>query len=107
MRLPPRDYYYEQKGIESKGYRNRLWNDVTVKSMLRSEFYIGHMVQNKRGTLSYKNKKQVDKPKKDWIKVENTHEPIIDMDTWNTRAEVDARPAPPTSSTRIRCRSWC
>lgn len=89
--LPPRDYYYEQKGAESKGYRNHLWNDVTVKSMLRSEVYIGHMVQNKRGTLSYKNKKQVDKPKEDWIKVENTHEPIIDMDTWKACAEVDAR----------------
>ena len=49
------------------------------------------MVQNKRGTLSYKNKKQIDKPKEDWIKVENTHEPIIDMDTWNACAEVDAR----------------
>ena len=89
--LPPRDYYYQQKGVESKGYRNHLWNDVTVKSMLRSEVYIGHMVQNKRGTLSYKNKKQIDKPKEDWIKVENTHEPIIDMDTWNACAEVDAR----------------
>jgi DNA invertase Pin-like site-specific DNA recombinase len=89
--LPPRDYYYQEKGVESKGYRNHLWNDVTVKKMLRSEVYIGHMVQNKRGTLSYKNKKQVDKPKEDWIKVENTHEPIIDMDTWNACAEVDAR----------------
>lgn len=89
--LPPRDYYYQEKGVESKGYRNHLWNDVTVKSMLRSEVYIGHMVQNKRGTLSYKNKKQVDKPKEDWIKVENTHEPIIDMDTWSACAEVDAR----------------
>lgn len=89
--MPPRDYYYQEKGVESKGYRNHLWNDVTVKSMLRSEVYIGHMVQNKRGTLSYKNKKQVDKPKEDWIKVENTHEPIIGMDTWNACAEVDAR----------------
>ncbi len=89
--LPPRDYYYQQKGVESKGYRNHLWNDVTVKKMLHSEVYIGNMVQNKRGTLSYKNKKQVDKPKEDWIKVENTHEPIIDMDTWNACAEVDAR----------------
>ena len=89
--LPPRDYYYQQKGVEDSGYRNHCWNDVTVKSMLRSEVYIGHMVQNKRGTLSYKNKRQIDKPKEDWIKVENTHEPIIDMDTWSACLEVDAR----------------
>lgn len=93
--LPPRDYYYQQNGREDKGYRNHCWNDVTVKKMLRSEVYIGHMVQNKRGTLSYKNKKQIDKPKEDWIRVENTHEPIIDMDTWNACAEIDARNCKP------------
>ena len=89
--LPPRDYYYQTTGKEDKGFRNHLWNDVTIRKMIRNEVYIGHMVQNKRGTLSYKNNKQVDKPKEDWIKVENTHEPIVDMDTWNACVEVDNR----------------
>ncbi|WP_373264097.1 recombinase family protein [Hungatella hathewayi] len=89
--LPPRDYYYQQNGQVDKGCRNHCWNDVTVKKMLRNEVYLGHMVQNKRGTLSYKNKKQVDKPKNEWIKVENTHEAIIDIDTWNACTEIDAR----------------
>jgi len=35
----------------------------------------------KCGTLSYKNDKFVKKPKEDWIRVEGTHEPIIDMAT--------------------------
>ena len=47
------------------------------------------MVQNKRGHVSYKNHKQVDKPKEEWIKVENTHPPIIDMDTWELVQEID------------------
>ncbi|QNK40285.1 recombinase family protein [Caproicibacter fermentans] len=89
--LPPRDYYYLTKGTEDRGRRNHCWNEVTVKKMLRNEVYIGHMVQNKRGTMSYKNKKQIDKPKDEWIKVEHTHEPIIDMDTWNACAELDQR----------------
>ncbi len=88
---PPRDYYYLKIGRESVGFRNHLWNDVTVKKMLRNEVYIGHMVQNKRGTVSYKNHKQIDKPKSEWIKVENTHEPIIDMKTWNACVEIDKR----------------
>lgn len=49
------------------------------------------MVQNKRGHVSYKNHKQVDKPKEEWIKVENTHPPIIDMDTWKLAQEIEKR----------------
>lgn len=92
---PPRDYYYEQKSVESVGFRNHLWNEVTIKKIIRNEVYIGHMVQNKCGTLSYKNHKQIDKPKTDWIKVENTHEPIIDTDTWNACVEIDRRNCKP------------
>lgn len=48
--LPPRDYYYLTSGRESAGYRNHLWNEVTIKKTIRNEVYLGHMVQNKRGT---------------------------------------------------------
>lgn len=89
--LPPRDYYCQQKGVPNNYHTNHCWNDVTIKKMIRNEVYLGHMVQNKRGTLSYKNKKQVDKPKEDWIKVQNTHEAIIDMETWNACLEIDKR----------------
>lgn len=87
--LPPRDYYYQAIGRSNPHYSNGKWNDVTVRVLLRNEAYIGNMVQNKRGTVSYKNHKQIDKPKKDWIRVENTHEPIIDMDTWELTQEID------------------
>lgn len=63
--------------------------------MIRNEVYIGHMVQNKRGTVSYKNHKEIDKPKSEWTRVENTHEPIIDMDTWNACVEIDRRNCKP------------
>lgn len=59
--LPPRDYYYLKNGRESVGYRNHLWNEVIIKKMIRNEVYIGHMVQNKQGTVSYKNHKQIDR----------------------------------------------
>lgn len=89
--LPPREYYYQALGKANPHRQNKMWNDVTLRKLLRNEVYIGHMVQNKRGTVSYKNHKQVDKPKEEWIKVENTHPPIIDLDTWELAQEIDKR----------------
>lgn len=87
--LPPREYYYQALGKVNPHRQNGMWNDVTIRKLLRNEVYIGHMVQNKRGHVSYKNHKQVDKPKEEWIKVENTHPAIIDMDTWELAQEID------------------
>ena len=39
--------------------------------------YIGNMVQGKRKKVSYKSKKIISTPKEQWIRVENTHEPVI------------------------------
>lgn len=79
--VPPRVYYYQALGKPNPHHQNGVWNDVTVRTLLRNEVYIGNMVQNKHGTVSYKNHKLVEKPQSEWIRVENTHEAIIDMDT--------------------------
>ena len=54
---------------------------MTIRVIIRNEAYIGNMVQMKTGTLSYKSKKFITKPEEDWIRIEGTHEPIIDRDT--------------------------
>lgn len=51
------------------------------------------MVQNKTGTVSYKNHKQIAKPKSDWIRIENTHESLITQDTWYAVQRLDNHPA--------------
>ena len=89
----PRSFYYMAKGRESLRGETPFWNDVTVKTILRNEVYIGHMVQNKTGTVSYKNHKQVSKPESEWIKVENTHEPLISQETWDAVQRMDNHPA--------------
>lgn len=96
--LPPRDYYYQAIGKPNPYRQNHVWNDVTVKVLLRNEAYIGNMVQNKTGTVSYKDHSQVSKPEEDWIRVSNTHEPIIDMDTWELVTQIARRGA----FTRVR-----
>ena len=50
------------------------------------------MVQNKTGTVSYKNHKQITKPQSEWIKVENTHEPLISQDVWDAVQRMDNHP---------------
>ncbi len=59
-----------------------IWTPDTVAKMLRNEVYIGNLVQGKRTNISYKNHKSKQIPKKDWCRTENTHEPIIDRETW-------------------------
>ena len=53
------------------------WRPTTIGRMLSNEVYIGNLVQNKTGSVSYKIHKLVPKPKEEWIRCENTHEPII------------------------------
>ena len=72
---------YRKTGIvqdENKmGYN---WNEVTLCNMLRNEVYIGNTVQNKKSVISYKVKKIRTVEKENQIRVNNTHEPIIDKD---------------------------
>lgn len=65
---------------ESKRY---MWTIAQVKHILKDETYIGNTVHNKQSTISYKNKKRVRKPPSEWLRIENTHEPIISEDDFN------------------------
>jgi hypothetical protein len=57
--------------------------------------YIGHMVQGKYGSVSYKTKQSKPRPKEFWYRVENTHEPIIDIELWSqVQAKIKGRAKP-------------
>ena len=87
------DYLNNHQYLSPSGYRktgvvqdeNKTgynWNEVTVCNMLRNEVYIGNTVQNKKSVISYKVKKIRTVEKENQIRVNNTHEPIIDKDTF-------------------------
>ena len=59
-----------------------LWNGSQVSEMLRNEVYIGNMVQGRVARISYKTKKYIFRPPEKWIVVKNTHEPIIDEESF-------------------------
>lgn len=58
------------------------WNGTSVGKILRNEVYLGHTLQGKTEKPSFKSKYICSKPKTEWIKVEHTHEAIVDEETW-------------------------
>ena len=60
-----------------------------LEETAEQEVYIGNMVQQKQGSISYKDHRLRNKPKDEWIRVEHTHEPIIDMETWEAVRALD------------------
>lgn len=53
------------------------WSHVAVRRILQNEVYTGVLVQGKRTTPNYKTKKFVYRSKDEWVRVEDTHEAII------------------------------
>lgn len=83
--IPNPTLYKQRQGMNfsSRGGKNDgLWCDRTVRRILKNEMYIGNMVQGKNRTVSYKIHECKAVPKEDWIIVENTHEPIVDRETF-------------------------
>ena len=89
--LSPGTLYYQRQGRADPRNVSHKWTETTVRSLIRSEVYIGNMVQGKSGTLSYKSRKLVSKPEEEWIRVEGTHEPIISREIWETVVRIDQK----------------
>ncbi len=64
------------------------WSSERISEMLRNEVYIGNMVQGRVKKASYKIDKLIKIPRDRWIVVENTHEAIIDKETFKKVGEL-------------------
>lgn len=81
----PVSFYYEKYSVELTGESPAepyKWSAQTVARILEDETYLGHTVNLKTTTLSYKNKKTIQRPESERLRFENTHEPLIDRQTW-------------------------
>lgn len=88
QKIPSPSYYKYIKGIKlnivsSKKREDILWSPNAIKNILTNEVYIGNLIQGKRTTISYKNHKIISKDHNKWLKVLNTHEPIIKEEIFN------------------------
>ena len=58
------------------------WSGERISEMLQNETYIGNMVQGRSVKISYKSKKCLKQSPENWVIVEGTHEPLVDIETF-------------------------
>ncbi len=102
----PVKYKQEILGLAYKVDSNRtagrqIWKDSSIHMILNNRMYIGDMVQNKSVKLSYKKNIVKRIKKEDWIIVENTHEPIIDKETFYKVSELASKKLRPDRNGNI------
>lgn len=90
----PAYFYYKKNGVKVTGFDADNpcdWKQSTVARLLENEVYLGHTINLKYTTLSYKNKKRVERPENEQVRIENTHEAIIDKATWDIVQDIRKR----------------
>ncbi len=80
VKTPAQYYKFEWKS----NYNLKLgeWHSKSIRDILTNQVYVGDLVQNRRSKVNYKVKKVIKNNPKDYIIVENTHEPIIDKEVF-------------------------
>lgn len=79
----PSAYLYETGEVKTEKYKGVPWHPQAVKNLLSNPVYIGHMAQGRKRQSFYEGKRQVRLDKADWIVVHDTHEPVIDEETFD------------------------
>ena len=80
VKTPAQYYSFEWKSHYNLKYGE--WHTKTIRDILTNRIYIGDLVQQRRYKVNYKVKKVVKNKPEKYIVVENTHEPIVDKDTF-------------------------
>lgn len=81
----PTMYEYLETGVRLTGFNEEMpyrWTADTVSSILEREDYIGNTVNCRFKRLSFKDKRRVERPECEHIRIEHSHEAIIDDETW-------------------------
>lgn len=83
--IPTPTQYCKAHGMpyNKKKAVNTRWDGQTIIYILENMVYIGHTVNFKTTTKSYKSHKTIDLPKEDWLIFKNTHPAIIEESVWN------------------------
>ena len=68
------------------------WSGFIVGQILSKPEYMGHTVNFRSHKASYKDKTAVKNPKEEWLIFENTHEAIVDRETWELAQKLRKTP---------------
>ena len=88
---------YQNFGMQNDDYS---WTPSTIRNILSNEVYIGNTVQGKRKAKSYKIHKVESVPEEKWVRVENTHDAIIDKEIFEKAQELSMRDTKSSQKTK-------
>ena len=89
--VPIDSRYFKKYGVALTGLdttRPFEWSETTVAKILEDEIYLGHTISLRYTTQSYKNKRRIERPETEWLRFEDTHEPLITKELWELVREV-------------------
>lgn len=111
--IPNPTEYKRLKGLRYRPPQSKnstLWKYAAISHMLTNEIYLGNMVQGKYGSTSYKTKRNRPRPRSEWMRVEGTHEAIIDRALWDRVQDLLSQRAKPAAcgavglfAQKVRC----
>ena len=84
--VPCPTVYKQSQGLKynaPNAQGNPMWSTITIDTILKNRVYVGDMVQGRQRVKSYKIHIQERVPEEEWFIVENTHEAIIDRETFD------------------------
>ncbi|MEX1375865.1 MAG: recombinase family protein [Eubacteriales bacterium] len=76
------------------------WTFTTIKKILTQPIYTGDMVQGRTKSYSHKVNKRIPLPKDEWVRIEGTHEAIIDKAIFNQVQSMITKNVKPTSGVK-------
>ena len=81
--LPPRLYYFQRQNRETgRNDCTSTWKDITVKTLVNNEIYIGNTIAFKKKSISHRDGRTITRDESEWIRTQNTHVPIVDTTLW-------------------------
>ena len=60
------------------------WHATSIRVILSNRIYLGQLIFGKTKSKGFYNKKRIQAPESEWIVVNDTHEPIITQELWDT-----------------------
>ena len=87
----PNYYYYLKTGKQITAIDHEhpyTWSPKTIITILEDPVYIGHTQALKTEVLSYKINKRIKNPPEKQFFTQNTHEPIVDRNTWEIARQI-------------------
>jgi DNA invertase Pin-like site-specific DNA recombinase len=72
----------KKNGVQWKDRQHKLWSNSMIALILERMEYLGHTVSCRTYKKSYRSKAVIKNPEDKWIITKNTHETIIDAETW-------------------------